>query len=149
MLPLLTVPPAARLGVLAIPSALALHRLLLVRARRRVGSAHRRVIRAIDAAAEPPTDSVSAAAAAAASATSSVTFPTSTSQTTRDDLPAAEAKLVRARRRVRLLRWEQRALLSDALFVFYEALRPERDKQVVESLTGMLSSVIRIGVLCA
>ncbi len=145
-----------RFALLALPPTLLLYRLLIARARRRVGSAHRRILRAIDEDAEADV-AAGIDAAAAARTPSSTSFPTSisdpapssSSSRAQATLSLSEHLLQRARRQLRTLRWEARAVVADGLFILYEALRPQVDKPTVEGLSGVFASLIRIGLLCS
>lgn len=136
-----------RLGLLSLPPALILHHILIHRARKKVGKAHRQVLKAIDDQADSASDGFSDFQEGSASADASYYR---TARNTADALlSTAERALLRARKRVRILRWEQRAMLADACFILYEALRPDKEKQVLEGLSGTISSLIRIGTLCS
>ncbi|KDN53035.1 hypothetical protein K437DRAFT_135859 [Tilletiaria anomala UBC 951] len=139
------------LGLLALPPAFALHRLLLARARQDVRDAHAQVLQAIDQADDPAANDARVAGAQffTGAGISFPKMPAANASSSRLDLARAEAKLLKAQRQVRTLKWEQRAIFTDATFTVYEALRPDKEKQFVESLSGMLGSMIRIGLLCA
>lgn len=124
-----------------------LHHILIARASKKVGKAHRQVLRAIDEQADSASDEL------APSRKGSVSTDGGYYSAARDAadalLGSAEKALLRARKRVKILRWEQRAMLADACFILYEALRPDKEKQVLEGLSGTISSLIRIGTLCS